>query len=158
MSSPQPQPRADMPLSPPPASQAKPASRRRRKVRRQAPRAVVGVLAAGILIPSMLGFGQKLFEFYILAGEPEGTFALTPLSNYLLTSMGFFFLFCWATLRGMFRDVEQPKHTMLEQEMMLDRLEGTIPPIHHGEPPASILAPMESPRSQPLPTEKAFTS
>ena len=151
MSQPQAQPLPNPPSTTPPSTK-RPA---RRKSRRQAPRAVVGILAAGILIPSMLGFGQKLFEFYILTGEPEGTFALTPLSNYLLTSMGFFFLFCWATLHGMFRDVEQPKHNMLEQEKMLDRLEGTIPPIHHGEPPASILSPMESPRSKSLLTGKA---
>jgi hypothetical protein len=43
--------------------------------------------------------------------------------NYLLASLGFFCLFLWAILHGMFRDIEQPKTTMLETERMLDEEE-----------------------------------
>ena len=46
--------------------------------------------------------------------------------NYLLASLGFFFLFCWAIYHGMFRDIEAPKYTMLENERMLDDEDGAI--------------------------------
>jgi nitrogen fixation-related uncharacterized protein len=41
--------------------------------------------------------------------------------NYLLASLGFFCLLMWAALNGMFRDLEQPKYNMLENERELDR-------------------------------------
>ena len=44
--------------------------------------------------------------------------------NYLLASLGFFFLFCWAIGHGMFRDIERPKYTMLENERRLDVEDG----------------------------------
>ena len=79
------------------------------------------VLALLILIPSMLGFIAKFIElFAVLNGEPDGVFALTPILNYLLASLGFFCLLLWAAGRGMFRDVELPKRAMLEREDMLD--------------------------------------
>jgi hypothetical protein len=40
--------------------------------------------------------------------------------NYLLASLGFFFLLLWAAARGMFRDIERPKYEMLERERLLD--------------------------------------
>jgi hypothetical protein len=43
--------------------------------------------------------------------------------NYLLAGIGFLCLLGWATLNGMFHDVEQPKRTMLENEERLDALE-----------------------------------
>ena len=50
----------------------------------------------------------------IFRGDVDGVFAITPIVNYLLASLGFFFLFCWAIRHGMFRDIERPKYTMLE--------------------------------------------
>ncbi|MFO1094373.1 MAG: hypothetical protein U0992_13875 [Planctomycetaceae bacterium] len=83
------------------------------------------VLALLILIPSMLGFIAKFIElFAVLNGEPDGVFALTPILNYLLASLGFFCLLLWAAGRGMFHDVELPKRAMLEREDLLD---GRIP-------------------------------
>lgn len=80
------------------------------------------LLAIVILIPSLWGFGTKFLEFIALyRGDVDGLFALTPIANYLLASLGFFCLLCWAALNGMFRDVEQPKRTMLENEARLDR-------------------------------------
>ncbi len=74
-----------------------------------------------ILIPSMLGFANKMREFVLLArGDVDGVFAITPLVNYLLASLGFFCLFFWAIYQGMFRDIEAPKFTMLENERKLD--------------------------------------
>lgn len=79
------------------------------------------IFALVILIPSMIGFGNKFLEFIALfRGDVDGVFAISPIMNYLLASLGFFCLFCWATMHGMFRDIEQPKRTMLETERMLD--------------------------------------
>ena len=81
--------------------------------------AILGVL---ILIPSMLGFINKLLEFkHVVEGEADGAFALTPIVNYLLASAGFFSLLIWAAFQGMFRDIEAPKHVMLDREELLDR-------------------------------------
>lgn len=79
-------------------------------------------LAVAILVPSLWGFGTKFIEFIILfRGDAEGVFAITPIVNYLLASLGFLCLFIWATLNGMFHDIERPKYTMLENEARLDR-------------------------------------
>ncbi len=79
---------------------------------------VFGVL---ILIPSMLGFVMKFGELVALTeGADDGGFAITPVINYLLASAGFFFLLLWAAVNGMFRDLEQPKYLMLENERELD--------------------------------------
>lgn len=81
--------------------------------------AVIGVI---VLVPSMLGFVNKLIEFaHVARGAPEGMFALTPIINYVLASMGFFCLLIWAALQGLFRDVEAPKELMLARESLLDR-------------------------------------
>ncbi len=79
-----------------------------------------------ILVPSLLGFVMKFRELLALtresaAGGAEGGFAITPVINYLLASAGFFFLLLWAAVNGMFRDLEQPKHLMLQNEEELDR-------------------------------------
>lgn len=80
------------------------------------------IFAVPILIFSGLGFIAKFLEFInTFQGETEGAFAITPMVNYLLASAGFFCLLVWATINGMFRDIEQPKHTMLENDSALDR-------------------------------------
>ena len=79
---------------------------------------VFGVL---ILIPSLLGFVMKFGELMTLTGgSSDGGFAITPVINYLLASLGFFFLLMWAAVNGMFRDLERPKYLMLENERELD--------------------------------------
>lgn len=86
------------------------------------------IMAAIILLPSMYGFGGKFLEFiHIFRGNSDGVFAITPIVNYLLASMGFFCLFGWASLSGMFRDIEAPKCTFLETEEWLDRRETEAP-------------------------------
>src|SRR5271167_3523576 len=83
------------------------------------------VFALVILIPSLYGFANKFREFLLIyRGEVDGVFAITPIVNYLLASVGFFFLFCWAIGHGMFRDIEQPKYAMLENERRLDVEDG----------------------------------
>lgn len=87
------------------------------------------LLAIGILVPSLWGFGTKFIEFVALArGDVDGVFAVTPVVNYLLASLGFLCLFGWAIAGGMFRDIEQPKRTMLEIEERLDAMSAANPP------------------------------
>lgn len=79
------------------------------------------VFAVLILIPSMLGFVMKFRELVALTnGDTDGGFAITPVVNYLLASLGFFCLLLWAARNGMFRDIEHPKYVMLQQEKELD--------------------------------------
>jgi hypothetical protein len=80
------------------------------------------LLAVLILIPSGYGFVGKFIELvHVYQGEPGGAFAVAPIMNYLLASLGFFCLLLWAAGRGMFRDIERPKYEMLAHEKMLDR-------------------------------------
>jgi hypothetical protein len=80
------------------------------------------ILAVLILLPSMYGFVGKFIEFvHIYRGEAGGAFAVAPIMNYLLATLGFFCLLIWAARNGMFHNVEQPKLKMLENEQLLDR-------------------------------------
>ena len=100
----------------------------RRAARRR--RLITGALAVAILIPSLWGFGSKFVEFIaIYEGEADGAFAISPILNYLLASFGFLCLFGWATLHGMFRDIEGPKYTMLEIDDELNAQESLHKPI-----------------------------
>ncbi len=78
------------------------------------------MLAVCILLPACYGFGKKFFELVSLVGDEEGSFAIMPVLNYLLASLGFLLLFVWAMCHGMFRDIEKPKVTMMENEARLD--------------------------------------
>jgi hypothetical protein len=79
------------------------------------------ILSLVIILPSLWGFGTKFWEFVaIYSGDTDGAFAIAPILNYLLASVGFFCLLCWATAKGMFHDIERPKYTMLENEQRLD--------------------------------------
>jgi hypothetical protein len=94
---------------------------------------VTAILAVAILIPSLWGFGSKFVEFVALfRGEVDGVFAISPIANYLLASVGFLCLLGWATLNGMFRDIEQPKRTMLDVERMLEAREPRVSPTTEG--------------------------
>ncbi len=79
------------------------------------------VFALIILVPSMIGFVMKFYEFiHTFQDDAAGAFAITPMVNYLLASVGFLCLLLWAAINGMFRDMEEPKRVMLQREMMLD--------------------------------------
>lgn len=84
------------------------------------------IFALVILVPAFYGFATKFREFILLYGREDGAFTLLPILNYLLASIGFFLLLCWAALRGMFRNIEAPKYTMLENEKRLDQGEDPL--------------------------------
>ena len=63
--------------------------------------------------PEPAAFCQALEGSRLLGWQRRG--------KYLLASLGFFCLLMWAALNGMFRDLEQPKYNMLENERELDR-------------------------------------
>ena len=74
-----------------------------------------------ILTPSMIGFVMKFSEFiHTFQSDTRGAFAITPIVNYMFASLGFFTLLLWAARNGAFKDMEAPKHTMLERELLLD--------------------------------------
>ena len=86
-----------------------------------------GIRRRIFLAPSMFGFVTKFMEFVrTFQGSSDGVFAITPMVNYLLASLGFFCLLVWAACNGMFEDIEQPKVTMLENEQAFDRQRGII--------------------------------
>ena len=94
------------------------------RTEQKAMRVITAILAVLILIPSIYGFGSKLIEFVALvSGDVDGIFAISPVANYLFASAGFFFLLLWATVNGMFHDIEAPKYDLLDQEEKLDHQE-----------------------------------
>src|SRR4051794_32646280 len=85
--------------------------------------AIVTLLfAVAVIVPCLYGFGGKFIEFILIfRGDIDGVFAISPIVNYLLATLGFFCMFGWAACQGMFSDIEKPKQTFLETEALLDR-------------------------------------
>jgi hypothetical protein len=82
---------------------------------------VLGLMALVFLVPAGVAFVNKFIHFCQTVHTDEmGKSALVPMLNYLAVAAGFTCLFVWALLRGMFRDIEAPKYTMLENEAKLD--------------------------------------
>lgn len=85
---------------------------------------VVLLLFVPIMLATCLCFGIKFWDLICVAAyEPDGAFAVTPIMNYLLAGIGFLLMLGWAACNGMFRDIERPKITMLENEERLDAME-----------------------------------
>ncbi len=83
-----------------------------------------------ILLAGAVGFGYKLYEMSTsVLDAPEYGFSLPPVLTYLSVASGFFCLLVVAVMRGMFRNVEQPKYRMLEMEAEYDAQEAraTVP-------------------------------
>lgn len=90
----------------------------------------VVVLGLMILGGGIWGFGHKFLALVRLAmNEQEGAdaaFAVAPVVNYLLASLGFLCLVGWAASHRMFHDIEGPKYAMLETEARLDAAAGEV--------------------------------
>jgi hypothetical protein len=79
------------------------------------------IFAIVIFIPCALGFGNKFVELVQLShGDAEGRFAITPVVNYLLATLGFLCMFGWGALRGTFHNIEGAKQKMLDDDMRID--------------------------------------
>ena len=83
---------------------------------------VMGVVILGFCC---FGFGSKFIELVRLVmtdevAATEGVFAVAPLTNYVFASAGFLCLLGWAAVHGMFHNIEEPKHTMLDIDAQLD--------------------------------------
>ena len=89
---------------------------------------IVAVIAVLILVPAAYGFIDKIYAFISVAegAHDELRFTIVPVLNYFLLAAGFFCLLIWATLQGMFRNIERPKYTMLEREAELQRREDEL--------------------------------
>ena len=87
------------------------------------PKAIaLGVMAVAIIVPAAAGFITKFVYFVqTLRTDASASFAIVPMVNYVVVAAGFFCLLIWAAYRGMFRDIEGPKYTLLEREDQLDR-------------------------------------
>ncbi|MEM7516355.1 MAG: cbb3-type cytochrome oxidase assembly protein CcoS [Planctomycetota bacterium] len=72
-------------------------------------------------------FVFKLFSFMkTLKKEELMGFAYDPIIVYGFVAMGFLFLLGWAFLSGQFRDIEAPKHEMLERFIEQERAENAL--------------------------------
>ena len=76
------------------------------------------VLAGGLFI-------NKLYAFLSTIRRDElAGFAFDPIVVYAFVAMGFLLLLIWAWMSGQLRDVERPKHEMLERFNEQERMEG----------------------------------
>lgn len=86
----------------------------------------LALFAAVFFVPAGIGFVMKFMHFVGTMKQGQGaSFTILPMVNYLLVAAGFICLLVWAVFRGMFRDVEAPKYSMLEHEAELDNLAST---------------------------------
>ncbi|GIX05553.1 MAG: hypothetical protein KatS3mg114_1422 [Planctomycetaceae bacterium] len=80
------------------------------------------LVATLILAPTILGFGQKFVDlWWVLQGDADGMFALTPVVNYLLATAGFVCLLLWTAAQGAFTEIDRPCRDMFAREQWLDR-------------------------------------
>ena len=89
---------------------------------------IVGI-AILILIPAGYGFVEKVVQFVrTVTSDVDSKFTVFPILNYLIAAAGFVCLLIWASANGMFRNIEEPKYTMLERERELDAMESASHP------------------------------
>jgi hypothetical protein len=101
----------------------KPVQPQRERDRSRSTRVFLWVFSIAMIVTAGSAFTMKLIDFYITATR-EGSAALgsflIPVMNYLCIAAGFAALFVWAHSRGQFRNVEEPKYRMLEQNRLCD--------------------------------------
>ena len=83
------------------------------------------LFSIALIVVAGSAFVMKLIDFTATATQ-EGTGALAsfliPVLNYLLVAGGFFCLFFWAYSKGHYKDIEAPKHRMLELDREYERV------------------------------------
>ena len=84
------------------------------------------VVSAVILTPAILGFANKFIDLLLVVqGDEDGSFAVTPVVNYLLATAGFLCLFIWTASKGAFQDLDAPSRTMFENELKFDQMKNS---------------------------------
>ncbi len=83
----------------------------------------IAIFGAGVLVLAGIGFAFKIFQFLQATLRGEVGFALVHVTTYLIVALGLCALFVSAVVAGQLRDVEGPKHRMLEREEALERQE-----------------------------------
>lgn len=109
----------DIPNPPRPADDHAPLSR--------GARVFLWVFSLAMVLTAGTAFVFKLIEFFHTAvthGSSALASFLIPVLTYLIVAAGFACLFLWAYFSGQFRDVEAPKHRMLEMQDEIDAREG----------------------------------
>ncbi len=91
------------------------------------------IVAIGIVVPGGYGFVYKLVQFIktLFSARVEGGFTIIPIANYLTVAAGMTCLLVWAILHGMFRDIERPKHLMLERDAKIEERDRQWKAGHH---------------------------
>ena len=105
------------PAPEPPAASGEPSPKARR---------FLWAFSIAMVLTAGSAFVLKLIEFFATAttqGPDALVSFLIPVLNYLLVAAGFFCLFLWAYFSGQFRDLEAPKHRMLEMQREIDAQE-----------------------------------
>jgi hypothetical protein len=70
---------------------------------------------------SGVGFSVKIFEFADDLADAKGLqFAGAHLATYACVATGFLSLLAYGFLKGHFKDIEEPKHDLLEKERRYD--------------------------------------
>lgn len=86
-------------------------------------RLVLSFFALAVTVAGCM-FTYKLFAFLKTIRRDElAGFAFDPILVYGIVAMGFLCLLVWAFLTGQFRDIERPKHEMLERFAEQERAE-----------------------------------
>ena len=76
----------------------------------------------GVFVIAGLGFAYKMAEFALtIARDDVEGFGAVAVSIYLIGMMPIVFVTLWAVVTGRFRDVERPKHRMLELDDEIER-------------------------------------
>ena len=84
----------------------------------------VWIIAIGIVTSGGFGLIAKIVEFcYAIRSDADERFMLVSLLCYFFVTAGMVCLIISANTRGMFRKIEEPKYTFLDQEESLDRRE-----------------------------------
>lgn len=86
------------------------------------------ILSVSILVVLLGGFGflYKIIEFArTYVKDDLKSFGAISVVSYFIGVMGILFLTLWGVFKGHFRNIERPKHRMLELDEEIER-EGNI--------------------------------
>jgi hypothetical protein len=83
---------------------------------------VVFGFAIAVMAIAGLGFAYKMTEFALtIVNDEVYGFGAVAVVTYLVGMLPIVFLTLWAVLTGRFRDIEAPKHRMLELDAEIER-------------------------------------